>query len=134
MCYLLIFHISLFVFAILCFVKGKLQISHNWVAVGAPAYFAGVVLLLPFPLTIVILVGLGAIIGAQGQFWNPNHFEQWSDTHGFAFILLTFGISTMCCSLAFLIGMIWARDPAEVAAEERLRMREMDDDWNRESL
>lgn len=128
MCYLILFHISLAVVAIVCFVKGKLQISPRWVATGAPAIFAGVILLLPFPLTLVILVLVSLIIGRQGG-WNPVELERWGDDHGFAFVLMILGITGVCLSLSFLIAMLGARDPAELE-KERPRRDDWDDDYD----
>lgn len=129
MCYLLLFHIGLGVVAITCFIKGKLHISHRWVATGTPAYLAGVILLLPFPLTAIILVALVAIVGAQGRFWDAMDAGHWGNTHEITFGILTLGITAACVSLAFLIAMIWARDPSELEAEKR-RGDDWDDRWD----
>lgn len=119
MCYLIAFHITLFVIAILCFVKGKLQISHRWVATGAPAYLAGVILLLPFPLTVVILALMGVIIGRNAAILGPMDGQRLEDTFGLPFFLGTIGVTTACLCIAFFIAMFGARDPEEVEREER---------------
>lgn len=127
MCYLLIFHISLGVIAIVTLVKGTLQISHRFVATGTPAYMAGLILLLPFPLTLAVVFTLVSVIGAHGHLWHAMAgWEQGGSFHEIAFLFLTFGTTTACLALAFLIGMIWARDPAEVAAERR----RLEEDWD----
>jgi hypothetical protein len=107
MCYLVLFHISLFVVAILCFVKG-------------------IVLLLPFPLTVVTLVFVTLAIGIQGNLWDPQdlyHYEA-------AFFFIVLGITTTCLSLAFLIAMAGARDPEEIEKERRRRRDDWDDEWD----
>ncbi len=63
----IILWIVMFVLGIVTLVTGTINVSRKKVARGAPARIAGVILLLPFPLSLILGIVVGLAMGASGN-------------------------------------------------------------------
>lgn len=118
MCSIVLF-IGLFILGIVTLVRGRFDFSPTKVAQGAPAYIAGVILLLPFPLAFGVGLIIGIVFATQGRFLVPED-QIWLG-------LVEVGISLGCLGLALLICLLNATNPYD-----RKRARR-DADWDDEA-
>lgn len=117
MCSIVLF-IGLFILGIVTLVRGRFDFSPTKVAEGAPAYVAGVILLLPFPLAIGTVVIIGILMAARGRLPMPED-QLWL---GFVEI----GVSLACLGAALLICYLNAGNPYDRRRSRRGR------DWDEE--
>lgn len=117
MCSIVLF-IGLFVLGIVTLVRGRFDFSPTKVAQGAPAYIAGVILLLPFPLALGVGLIIGIVFATRGRFLVPED-QLWLG-------LVEVGISLGCLGLALLICLLNAKNPYD--RKRARRDRDWDDD------
>jgi hypothetical protein len=92
-----ILFIAMFVAGIVALVTGKMNVSRTKVARGVPARLAGVVLMLPFPLALVIGIIALVLMSSGGQPPNANSFQTVD-------IAITLGSIVFCFVVAMLIA------------------------------
>jgi hypothetical protein len=105
-------YIAMFVFGIVVLVTGKVNVTGTKVARGAPARIAGVILLLPFPLSLMVGILIGVIMGASGKI--PD--QQSLLTIG---AIVEFGIIFLCFAAAMLVAGLSAVPKDEFARRRR---------------
>ncbi|HZY83323.1 MAG TPA: hypothetical protein VFE78_00720, partial [Gemmataceae bacterium] len=91
--------IGLLVAGLIALCTGKFKLSKHRVATGAPARFAGFVLVLPLPLAIAARVVLEMEAAGNGTGFNP--LESWG-----AWALVELGIALICALLGFGIALL----------------------------
>lgn len=92
--------IAMLVMGILALVQGKVQLGQGYGLAGAPAYLAGVVMLLPIPAAFVFIVVLNANYASKGYAEIPPG-DAWIPIAGEAAIavlalLVVAGIAVAC--------------------------------------
>ena len=110
---LLALEIGMLVFGIVTLAQGKITFSRTKVVEGAPAYIAGVILLLPLPLAIMagIFVSLDAI--QKGREIDPADSK---------FLLIEGGLILACFLLTTVICVACSGEP-------RRNRRDEEDEW-----
>jgi hypothetical protein len=103
--------IGMLVWGIITLVKGKFKLSSRKVAVGGPAYFIGVLLILPLPVAFVIGFAIGAAQAAGGGDVNLQDPGQ---------VLMYAGIELAVVLGLFLLALLvyaaTAKDPSTLQA------------------
>jgi hypothetical protein len=116
--------IGLLIGGILALVRGKMNFSKNKVATGAPAYIAGVIMLLPIPLAFGIIFCYGFFVGARGGVIDEKSLRTTA-------IIIEVGIVLLCLAIAMLIAVIYGEPPLEASRKKR-RERFEDEDFEEE--
>lgn len=104
---ILVVEIILLVMGIFALAGGKLTLSKTRVVRGTPARFLGILLMLPFPLSFVVGLAVGATMAVRG-----SNLESLRWTLVFVELGILFG----CVLLASVIGWRLADRPASVTA------------------
>lgn len=112
------------VFGIMTLVRGSMTISKNKVATGGPAYVAGVLLLLPLPLSFAVGVIIGITVGG-----DINRVRELQESG--TLVLVELGIIVGCLVLALVIATANAHPPHQRRRSEDDYYAEDYDDYRR---
>jgi protein-S-isoprenylcysteine O-methyltransferase Ste14 len=93
----LILYVAMFVAGIVALVTGKFNVTGTKVARGAPARIAGIILLLPFPLSLMIGILVGIVMASSGKLPDQSTLL----TVG---AIVEFGVIAVCFTAALLIA------------------------------
>lgn len=113
--------IGLLIYGIIALVRGKFAFSKTKVAVGGPAYAAGIVAVLPLPLAFGLVLVYVMAMGVRGR---PLVDEAQIRTPA---TIIEVGTTLVCFAVAMTIAGIYGRPPEE-ASRKKKRYREYDDD------
>jgi predicted Zn finger-like uncharacterized protein len=113
---LLILSIAMFIAGIVALIGGKLHLTRNRVAEGAPARVAGAVWVLPLPLAILLGFVLAASAAATGR---PVDLENATRTG----IIIEVGLILVCFVTGVVIAAVYGKEP-----KKKRRPREEDED------
>ena len=114
---LLVFEFFLLIYGIVTLAKGKVNISHNRIVTGVPAYMAGLVMLMVLPLNLMIGLTIGFVLAARG---DPVDFEK----PPWVFGLIEIGVTLIAVAILVFINLSYGKPP-----EDR---RRFDRDWDDE--
>ncbi len=115
-------NIIMLVAGIVILVRGKLNFTKNKVTTGAPAYIAGVILLLPLPLAFCVGFVLALRMQARDGVVDASRIAGTATA-------IEIGIIFVCLAIALTIAGIYAKPPLEEGRrKKKKRYEEYDDD------
>ncbi len=131
----LLLEIGMAICGLIALITGKVNLTGSKAAQGVPARIIGVIMLLPFPLSLLVIVPITAVIVSRGQ--PPT------DNMTLVLRLIESGIILACFLVSMVIGFMTAtpvertrrrrrRDPEDEEEDDRPRRRRREPDEDEE--